>query len=163
MKRARPALLAVGAVVILGALFVALRGSESEQPPAAQSPTTGQVPTTTVGNASTEPEPPTMTTESTPATTTAAPSAGPAATRIFVEGGRPVGGIERMTAKRGDRVAIVVRSDVPEVVHLHGYDIERPVGPGKPAQLRFVAEATGRFDLELEESGVQIGDLSVTP
>lgn len=154
MRRARPALLAVGAVVILGALFVALQDDQSEQPLAARSPTTGQAPTAAVGNATTEP---------TLVTTTAAPPADPAATRIFVEGGRPVGGIKRMTARRGDRVAIVVRSDVPEVVHLHGYDIERPVGPGKPAQLRFVAEVTGRFELELEESGVGIGDLSVTP
>lgn len=163
MKKARPALLAVGAAVILGALFVALRDDDSGQPPAAQSPTTGQAPTTPAGSATTEPEPATTTTEPPPATTTAAPPAGPAATRIFVEGGRPVGGIERITAKRGDRVAIVVRSDVPEIVHLHGYDIERPVGPGKPAQLRFVAEITGRFEIELEESGVEIGDLSVTP
>lgn len=154
MRKARPALPGLIAVVVLAGLFVVLRDDEQES---AAEPSVQQ---TTTAPVSSEPEP--ATTQE-PTTTTTPPPVRPAAIRIFVEGGRPVGGIERFTVKQGDRVALVIRSDIPETVHLHGYDIERPVAPGKPAQLRFVAEITGRFELELEESGVGIGDLSVTP
>lgn len=158
MRKARPALLGLLAVIVLAGLFVVLRNDEQELAPETSASQTTTAP------ASSEPEP--ATTQEFTTTTTpppVAPPVRPAAIRIFIEGGRPVGGIKRFTAKQGDRVALVVRSDIPETVHLHGYDIERPVAPGKPAQLRFVAEITGRFELELEESGVEIGDLSVTP
>ena len=157
MRNARPALLGLLAVVVLAGLFVVLRDDEQERP----AETSAQQGTTAPTLSESEPS-----TTQEPATTTAppvAPPALPAAITIFIEGGRPVGGIKRFTAKQGDRVALVVRSDIPETVHLHGYDIERLVAPGKPAQLRFVAAITGRFELELEESGVEIGDLSVTP
>lgn len=157
MRKARPALLGLLAVVVLAGLFVVLRDDEEE--PAAE-PRAAQ---TTTAPASSEPE--SATTQATTTTTPppVAPPVRPAAIRIFIEGGRPVGGIKRFTAIQGDPVELVIRSDIPETVHLHGYDIERAVAPGKPAQLRFVAEITGRFELELEESGVEIGDLSVTP
>ena len=156
MRKARPAVLGLLAVLVLTGLFVVLRDDEQESPPE----TSAQQ--TTTAPASSEPEPAT-TQEPRTTTTPVAPPVRPAAIRIFIEGGRPVGGIKRFTAKQGDRIALVVRSDIPETVHLHGYDIERPVAPGKPAQLRFVAEITGRFELELEESGVEIGEISVTP
>jgi len=82
---------------------------------------------------------------------------------IRVEGGRPVGGMQRLSAKQGDRITLHLRSDVVDVVHLHGYNITRPVAPGAPAELRFVAETVGRFEFELDKSGVPIGDLSVLP
>jgi hypothetical protein len=48
-------------------------------------------------------------------------------------------------------------------VHLHGYDIERPVGPGEPATLRFRADLEGIFEMELHGSGTQIAELEVRP
>ena len=157
MRKARPTLLGLLAVVVLAGLFVVLR--DDEQEPAAE-PRAAQ---TTTAPASSEPESATTQASTTTTPPPVAPPVRPAAIRIFIEGGRPVGGIKRFTAKKGDPVELVIRSDIPETVHLHGYDIERPVAPGKPAQFRFVAEITGRFELELEVSGVGIGDLSVTP
>ena len=43
---------------------------------------------------------------------------------------------------------IVVSSDVPDEIHLHGYDIEKEAAPGKPARFRFKADAEGAFELE---------------
>lgn len=157
MRKARPALLGLLAFIVLAGLFVVLRDDEQELAPETSASQTTAAPT------STEPGPATTQEPTTTTTAPVAPPVRPAAIRIFIEGGRPVGGIRRFTAKKGDRVALVVRSDIPETVHLHGYDIERPVAPGRPAQFRFVAEITGRFELELEQSGVEIGDLSVTP
>jgi hypothetical protein len=34
-------------------------------------------------------------------------------------------------------------------VHLHGYDIESDVAPNHPGSLRFTANATGRFPIEI--------------
>ena len=82
--------------------------------------------------------------------------------RITVEGGRPVGGIARPSVSQGDKFSLVVRSDVADHVHVHGYDVIDDVGPGAPARITVVADVPGRFEIELEELGVQIAELQVT-
>jgi hypothetical protein len=102
-----------------------------------------------------------------PATTTTTtappPPPGPTEIRIVVANGAPKGGIVRETVDQGDRVVLVVRSDVADHVHLHGYDVMRDVAPGKPARLPFRATIPGRFEVELEDRGVQIADITVSP
>jgi hypothetical protein len=46
-----------------------------------------------------------------------------------------------------DRVTLRVSSDKPMELHLHGYDVEREVEPGREAKLRFKADLTGRFEI----------------
>ncbi len=58
---------------------------------------------------------------------------------------------------------LVVRADVSDHVHLHGYDLMADVAPGAPARLRFTADVPGRFEVELEDLGVPIADLQVRP
>ena len=82
---------------------------------------------------------------------------------VTVRGGTPVNGIKRVTVARNRRVVIVVRSDVADHIHLHGYDIMRDVAPGQPGRIRFRATAPGRFEVELEDRGVQLIDLRVRP
>jgi hypothetical protein len=101
---------------------------------------------------------------STTTTTTAPPPPpGPTEIRIVVANGAPRGGIVRETVDKGDRVVLVVRSDVADHVHLHGYDVMRDVAPGKPARLPFRATIPGRFEVELEDRGVPIADITVRP
>ena len=83
--------------------------------------------------------------------------------RVRVVGGVPKGGIVRKTVTKGDRVVLVVTSDVADHVHLHGYDIMRDVAAGGTARIRFRATLPGRFEVELEDRGVQIADLTVQP
>jgi hypothetical protein len=83
--------------------------------------------------------------------------------RIVVRGGKVVGGLQRATVEQGEKVAIVVGSDVADEVHLHGYDKSVDVVPGKPARLVFVASIPGRFEVELEDRGLQIADIRVQP
>ena len=71
--------------------------------------------------------------------------------------------ITHKTVKQGDTVALVVTSDVADEIHLHGYDLKSNAGPGKTARIAFVAKIPGRFEIELEDHGVQIGDLEVEP
>lgn len=107
----------------------------------------------------------TTTSETTTTTTetTRPPPPGPTEIRIVVVDGAPKGGIVREKVEKNDRVVLIVRSDVPDHVHLHGYDIMRDVAPGKPARLPFKATIPGRFEVELEDRGVQIADITVTP
>ena len=83
--------------------------------------------------------------------------------RIVVEQGRPKGGIQRPVIEKGERVRIVIRTDAGTEVHLHGYDIERPVRPGRPTQLAFRATIPGRFELELHEPDALLAELEVRP
>ena len=104
------------------------------------------------------------TTDTTSTTTTTTPAVEPpAVVRVRVVGGAPQGGIVRKTVQKGDRVVLVVTSDVDDHVHLHGYDIMRDVAAGGTARVRFRATLPGRFEVELEDRGAQIADLTVQP
>ena len=106
-------------------------------------------------------------TDSTPQTTTQTettpPVEKPTVVRIEVVTGEPKGGIVRETVDKGDRVVLVVKSDTADEIHLHGYDISRNVAAGATARITFHATLPGRFEVELENRGVQIADLTVQP
>ena len=114
---------------------------------------------TTTSTAETQPP---STTETT-STTTEKPPPGPTVVRIRIVNAAPKGGIVRKKVAQGDRVVIVVTSDVADEVHLHGYDVSRPVTAGGTVRLPFRATIPGRFEVELEERGVPIGELTVQP
>jgi ABC-type glycerol-3-phosphate transport system substrate-binding protein len=103
----------------------------------------------------------TTTTESTTTHTTTTETQKPTVVSIVVVNGAPEGGIVRETVNKGDRVVLVVKSDVADEIHLHGYDLSRDVEAGGTARLPFTATLPGRFEVELEQRGVQIADLTV--
>jgi hypothetical protein len=105
----------------------------------------------------------TTTTQTTTETETTPPVEKPTVVRIVVENGQPRGGIVRGNVTEGDRVVLVVKSDVTDHVHLHGYDIMRDVVAGGRARIAFKAALPGRFEVELEDRGVQIAELTVRP
>jgi hypothetical protein len=82
---------------------------------------------------------------------------------IVVEGGKPVGGVEELVFSAGDRVRFAVRSDTRDEVHIHGYDIEKEIGPGEVARFDFPATIEGVIEAELHESGEQIAELRIEP
>jgi hypothetical protein len=87
----------------------------------------------------------------------------PAVVTINVVNGRPVGGIKRPSVKKGRTVRIVVRTNVGTAVHLHGYNIEKPVKKGVPTVIQFVAKIPGRFELELHPTDSLLAQLTVRP
>jgi hypothetical protein len=141
----RKVALIAAALGLLVSLFFALRPDDD-----------GAVGTTTAPTTIVQ-----TTTEAPPATTTQ----GPGTVRInyVIVGGEPEGGIARDSVARGRIVVITVTSDVADEVHVHGYDLTADVAPGGPATIRFTADAPGRFEIELENTGVQIGELEVRP
>jgi FtsP/CotA-like multicopper oxidase with cupredoxin domain len=68
--------------------------------------------------------------------------------RIRIRGGEVVGGPPKISVKKGDRVRIVVSADADDDIHLHGYDIEKKVLPGRPARFDFEATIEGQFEME---------------
>lgn len=149
-------------------LFVVLRpGGDDEDDATTAATTTALETTETETTVETETETETETTTETETetepTTTAPPRPEVVTVRLTVRGGRPVDGIARPSVKQGRRVRIVVRSDVADHVHLHGYDIMRDVAPGAPAQIVFTADFPGRFEIELEDRSLQLAELEVRP
>ena len=69
-------------------------------------------------------------------------------THISVKAGALEGDPQTIEAKKNDVVQIVVSSDAPDQIHLHGYDIEKEATPGKPARFKFKANVEGAFELE---------------
>ena len=69
-------------------------------------------------------------------------------TRIQTKDGVLVGDPKTIRAEKNDVVQIVVSSNIPDEMHLHGYDIEKEAGPGKPARFKFKANVEGAFELE---------------
>ena len=80
---------------------------------------------------------------------------------IRVVGGKPDGGIVRQTVDKDARVVVVVTSDTADEVHIHGYDISADVEAGATVEIPFVADTPGRFDIELENLGVQLAEITV--
>jgi PBP1b-binding outer membrane lipoprotein LpoB len=110
---------------------------------------------------STETTTETTTTQTTTTDTTTTAAGKPTVVNIVVVNATPQGGIVRQTVNKGDRVVLVVKSDVADEIHLHGYDLSRDVAAGGTARLPFTATLPGRFEVELESRGVQIADLTV--
>ena len=150
-RNQRIGLLAAAAVVVVVAVVVAVAsGGGSDDNTTAE--TTTQ-PTSGTG---------------TETTSTSATAPQPAVNKIDIKGGKPDGGVQDIKVKKGDNVTIVVSSDAHDVIHLHGYDIEKDVEPGKPATFKFTADIEGIFEIEshvAEDAGREplMGKLTVEP
>jgi hypothetical protein len=73
---------------------------------------------------------------------------GPGVTRIRIAKGSVVGGPKKIKLGKDVRASVVVAVDARNVLHLHGYDIEKTALPGRPARFAFRANQTGVFELE---------------
>jgi len=135
------------AALLMGLLLAGCGGGSKSSAPTTSTvaPATTTVPSTTT------------TTTTTKTTTTAAP----VTIRVLIKGGKPVGGIQRATVKKGQKVAIVVHSDVADEVHVHGYDLHKDVDAGGTVRIVFPATITGVFEAELEDRKLQIIEFTV--
>ena len=107
--------------------------------------------------------PSTATETSTQATTTTPKKPRPEVATIRISGGEPVGGVRELRFKEGGTIRFRVTGQADDEVHLHGYDIEKPVGPGKAASFSVPATITGRFEVELHDSATPIAEVTVEP
>ncbi len=82
---------------------------------------------------------------------------------IVVRGAKPVGGVQDLTFEQGERIRFIVKSDVTDEVHLHGYDIPKPVKAGGSVEFDVPATIEGVFEVELEERVVPLAEVTVNP
>ena len=80
---------------------------------------------------------------------------------LTVRDGRVRTAHRRVKVPRGAVVEITVTGDTADRFHLHGYDRELPITPGRPAVLRFTAGTPGVFEAELHHSGARVLELQV--
>ncbi|HSE82029.1 MAG TPA: hypothetical protein VLA87_10160 [Gaiellaceae bacterium] len=144
----------IGVVVLAIILFVALRPDDSE--PVANTTSEAQTTVQTTTELTTTEE---TTTEE---TTTSTPADQPQRINVEFRNGEVVGGIVRADIDEGAQVVLVVRADVTDEVHLHGYDLLADVAPGQPGRITFRADMVGEFEAELEDLGVPIAELAVS-
>ncbi|HZN43487.1 MAG TPA: hypothetical protein VFC08_07140 [Actinomycetota bacterium] len=140
-------LVIVGSIALVVVLFVVLRPDDSGDSASPSTPTPTSSPSVT---ASGSPSP--------------SPSPEPERTVIevtFRDGA--VQGPTSFSATQGDRVRIIVHADVSDEVHLHGYNLMSDVTPEQPARIDFVADVPGVFECELEDAGIPLFELEVSP
>ena len=65
--------------------------------------------------------------------------------------------------KKGEVARFRARSKTAEELHVHGYDITRPLPAGRTITVRFPAKIEGVYEVELERSHTPVGQLEVRP
>ncbi len=82
---------------------------------------------------------------------------------IEVKNGEPVGGVQDLEFTAGDDIVFKVTSDEAAEVHFHGYDVAEEVEAGGEVEFDVPADIEGVFEVELEETAVQIAEVTVSP
>jgi hypothetical protein len=89
----------------------------------------------------------------------------PVTLTIYVGKHGVAGGPKKFTVRRNAHVLLVVHSAIGKAVHLHGYDIEKPIRSRTvPVRMAFVARQAGQFEVEVhitESFGIRIALLTV--
>jgi hypothetical protein len=91
---------------------------------------------------------------------TASTTSGSIAT-IQIKDGEPVGGIQELSFNEGDHIRFEVDSDAAWEIHFHGYDIPMDVKAGGSVTFDVPATITGVFEVEIEQTGTQIAQITV--
>jgi hypothetical protein len=135
-KAGRWGLVALAVAVVAAAFAIARPGDDEDGGGQAASTSTAETETSPTATARSAPKP---------------PPDGPDATVVTLRG-HAVEEVSDITVEKGEQVRMVFRSDVPDDIHIHGYDLEQAAGPGKPARFSFPATIEGVFEIESHEA-----------
>ena len=142
------AAMGVGLIVLAVALFLVLQGGDdnSTEPREASTPPAEE---NTDGRNGQDPQPPR--------------EVPPPIPTVVVRNGEPVGGVQSLEFTQGETAKFRVRSDVADEIHLHGYDISKPIAAGETVAFSFKADIDGVYEAELEGIALPIAEISVKP
>jgi hypothetical protein len=73
------------------------------------------------------------------------------------------GKVTELEFTEGETIRFRVRSQQPEEIHVHCYDITRDVPAGQTISVSFKADITGICEVEFHNSGEPIAELRVEP
>jgi hypothetical protein len=144
-RRQRFTFLAIAAAIAVVAVVVLADSSEDDTQPSR-----------TAATATSTPTPPDSEPESADETPTPTPTPKPPP---LLQAGK----VTELEFTEGDTVRFRVRSQEPEEIHVHCYDIEREVPAERTITLSFKASITGICEVEFHNSGEPIGELRVDP
>ena len=147
-RNQRLVLLAAAVAVVVGAIVIGGGGDDDDEGTSASTSTATETqPQTPTATAPSAPEPPAPTTVS-----------------IEVRNSKPVGGVQEIDVKKGERIRFTVTSDdTSDEVHFHGYDISKDLAPGSPVRFDVPATVEGVFEVELEGAKEQVAEVRVEP
>jgi hypothetical protein len=141
-------LLAIAVFALFAVLTVPACGGDDDEADQGAGGTTTEAETTTEATA-------------TEVTTTTAEPSGPVKVRITYRDGKLSGDTGTVPIEKGADVQLMVRADVEDEVHLHGYDLAAEVAPGHQARINFKADDAGKFIAELESLELHIVTLRI--
>ena len=142
-RRQRFTFLAIAVAIAVVAVVVLADSSEDDTEPTQTAATATPTPTSTA-------------TESAEDTPTPTPTPKPPP---LLQAGR----VAELKFTEGDPIRFRVRSEAPEEIHVHCYDITRDVPAGRTITVSFKATITGICEIEFHGSGEVIAELRVEP
>jgi len=80
---------------------------------------------------------------------------------LNVTNGVPSPEVGQVAVPLGNTIRLLVTADAPDQVHVHGYELTLDLAAGLPAELTFVADVPGIFQVELHEGGQLLCELRV--
>jgi len=80
---------------------------------------------------------------------------------VTVVGGKVATADDEVEIKHGQTVALTITSDRADEVHVHGYELEAALNPGKPTTIRFDADLPGKWEVELHDAHTVLVRLEV--
>jgi hypothetical protein len=156
------------ALALLPALGMLVLAGCSDDSKSSSSPSSNPTSAPTTAPTST----PTDTSSSTPGSTpntkspsnTADPSGETAdvTINVIVANGKVNPSGATVKVKAGQTVLVTAVSDAAEELHIHGYDKELELAPGKPNSVKFTANMKGTFEVETHKSGKLVAKLVVS-
>ncbi|WP_020577253.1 cupredoxin domain-containing protein [Actinopolymorpha alba] len=143
-----------------GLLAGCASGGETDPAASPRNTTEQSASPTPSGDASTPSTPSSTTPSSTPSST---PTVRATVLDITIANGKVSPNAEQVKVKAGTTVRIQASGDAADEIHVHGYDKALAIKPGAASSLEFVADQTGRFEIETHETGALVYQLIVTP
>ncbi len=144
-RRQRFTFLAIAVVIAVVAVVVLADTSEDDDQPSQTAATATPTATATATESGEE-----------TATATPTPTPTPKPPPLLT-----AGKVAELEFTEGETIRFRVRSDEPEEIHVHCYDITRDVPAGRTITVSFKASITGTCEVEFHNSGEPIGEITV--
>jgi plastocyanin len=80
---------------------------------------------------------------------------------VSVRDGKVAPKPHRVHVTQGATVRLQVTSDVDDVLHVHGFDVEEPLEAGRTTTVELTADQPGVFEVETHETELELLQLEV--
>ena len=80
---------------------------------------------------------------------------------VSVRDGKVAPKPHRVDVTQGATVRLQVTSDVDDVLHVHGFDVEEPLEAGRTTTVELTADQPGVFEVETHETELELLQLEV--